>query len=366
MGPFESSKLCRQLTAGEIQTLQQTSRELQFKAGETIFCEGEKGNGIYIVKEGTVSISTPLSDGEKKILTRVEPSGVFGEMAVVDDFPRSASAVAENDVTVYFIPSEDLWRAMETMPKLSLCLFREVSGRLREFNKQYVEDVLQSERLALVGRFARSIIHDLKNPLNIIGLAAELAGMENAPLESRQRSKERIRKQVERITNMVNELLEFTRGSQSAFVAAAVDYSAFVPQVLDELTMEMSLKNIVIELESAPPEIIVNIDPARMMRVFHNLIHNAADVLPQGGKIFLRFRVSDGELITEIEDTGKGIPPEIVGKLFQAFVTHGKAHGTGLGLSICQKIVGDHKGRIYTRSEPQRGAIFVFHLPLPR
>jgi signal transduction histidine kinase len=296
----------------------------------------------------------------------VEPAGVFGEMAVVDDFPRSATAAAESNVAVYFIPSEALWKAMETIPKLSLCLFREVSGRLREFNRQYVDDVLQSERLALVGRFARSIIHDLKNPLNIIGLAAELAGMENATVESRKKSKERIRKQVQRITDMVNELLEFTRGSQNSIVAVAMDYGTFVQQTLEDLKTELNIKDIFIELESDPPSVQVQIDPPRLSRVFHNLLHNSADVMPQGGKIYMRFRQTDYEVITELEDTGKGIAPEIANKIFKAFVTFGKAHGTGLGLSICQKIIEDHKGKIYTRVEPGRGAIFVFHLPVTK
>ena len=68
---------------------------------------------------------------------------------------------------------------------------------------------------------------------------------------------------------------------------------------------------------------------------------------------------------TELQDTGKGIAPEIVDRLFQAFATHGKAHGTGLGLSICKKIVLDHHGRIYARNAEKGGAVFGFSLPIP-
>ncbi len=107
-------------------------------------------------------------------------------------------------------------------------------------------------------------------------------------------------------------------------------------------------------------------DPRRLRRVFYNLVHNATDVMPNGGKIFLRFNADEKEIVTEIEDTGPGIAPEIADKLFQPFATHGKSHGTGLGLSICKKIIEDHKGRIWTRSEPKRGAIFCFSLPLAK
>jgi signal transduction histidine kinase len=80
----------------------------------------------------------------------------------------------------------------------------------------------------------------------------------------------------------------------------------------------------------------------------------------------LRFTVSGEEVITELEDTGKGIPPQMLDHLFQAFATYGKSNGTGLGLSICKKIVQDHKGRIYARNLPGGGALFGFTLPLPK
>src|SRR5207244_5155342 len=102
----------------------------------------------------------------------------------------------------------------------------------------------------------------------------------------------------------------------------------------------------------------------RLLHVFFNLINNAIDVMPDGGKITLRFRCTDNEVLTEVEDSGPGIAPEIASRLFEPFATHGKAHGTGLGLSICKRIVEDHKGQIRARSEPQRGAVFSFTLPL--
>jgi signal transduction histidine kinase len=87
--------------------------------------------------------------------------------------------------------------------------------------------------------------------------------------------------------------------------------------------------------------------------------------MPKDGRIFLRLEARPTEIITEIQDTGPGIAPEIADKLFEAFTTFGKEHGTGLGLSICKKIIEDHQGRIWARNEPGRGAVFAFALPLP-
>ena len=88
--------------------------------------------------------------------------------------------------------------------------------------------------------------------------------------------------------------------------------------------------------------------------------------MPEGGKIVLRFVETPTEVVTEIEDSGPGIAPEMAGRLFEPFATHGKAHGTGLGLSICKRIVADHQGWISARSEPGHGAIFAFGLPRPK
>ena len=77
----------------------------------------------------------------------------------------------------------------------------------------------------------------------------------------------------------------------------------------------------------------------------------------------MRFRVTDSELITEIEDTGPGIAPEVVDKLFEAFVTFGKPRGTGLGLCISKRIVEEHDGKMSARNQPGGGAVFSFTLP---
>lgn len=364
MATLENCKLFSNLNSDELKSLQRVTREVNLATGEVIFKEGDDGNGIYVVKTGGVQISTVLGQGDRRAFSRVGPGDVFGEMAVLDNEPRSATASAEEDTTVYFVPRADLLQILEHSPRLAISFFRDISRRLREFNRQYIREVIQSERLALVGRFARSIVHDLKNPLNIIGIAAELAGMDTATPDSRQGAKNRIRKQVERISNMVNEILEFTRGSQTSFVMALTEYPTFVQQMVEEIRPEVELKSVSLEVENEPPAIKIALNPARLSRVFYNLMHNACDAMSDGGKIKLRFFADKEMVTTEIEDTGKGIAPEVIDRLFEAFATYGKAHGTGLGLSICKRIIEDHHGQISARNQPGGGAIFVFTLPI--
>lgn len=361
---LKTSKLFSGMLAAELQALEQTAQLKSCKAGRTIFQEGDPGNGLYIVVEGRVQITALVGHDQRRVLSTLGPGDFFGEMAVLDNQPRSASATAEVDTQVYFIDREDLLKILARSPGLVLGLVREFSLRMREFNHRYTQEVLQAERLTLVGRFARSIVHDFKNPLNIIGISAEMAAMDSATPEMRVAGKNRIRKQIDRLSNMINELLEFTRGSASTVVLARTDYADFIKQIVEEMQSEVAAKSVTIELENDPPPVALLVDPKRLTHVFYNIVHNACDVMPSGGKIKFRFRQDEKEVVTEIEDTGPGIAPEIAPRLFEAFATFGKAQGTGLGLSICRKIVEDHYGKISARSEPGRGAIFSFSLPI--
>ena len=249
---------------------------------------------------------------------------------------------------------------------LPLEFLKKISHRLREFDQLHLREIVQAERLAALGNFARSIVHDLKTPLTIISLSGEIGCALNATPEKRAQSQERIRKQVGRINDMVGDILEFTRERAGEKKFARENYAGFLKELLPELEAEMEPRSVRLELKNEPPPLTVLLDARRLRRVFFNLAHNATDVMPEGGRIFLRIFSDGKEIVTEIEDTGSGIAPEIAGQLFQPFVTHGKEQGTGLGLSICKKIVEDHGGKIWHRQQSGCGAIFCFSLPLAK
>lgn len=366
MVELETSKLFRGLAESELQTLRATAQLQAFSVGQTIFTEGDEGDGLYLVRSGLVLISALVHESERRILSRVEAGDFFGEMAMLDSGPRSATAVAELDTAVYFVPRPTILGLLESSPRLAVSLMREFSLRLREFNQQYIQEVLQAERLALVGRFARAIVHDFKNPLNVIGIASEIASLDTATPEMRQTAHNRIRKQIDHLSGMINELLEFTRGIRDAVVPAETDYRMFIERLTRDLKMEVEEYSVRFECGNEPPPVYVLMDPARMIHVFRNLINNAIDAMPDGGTVTLGFYVQESQLITQIADTGPGISEEIMPRLFEAFATHGKAHGTGLGLSICKRIIEDHQGSISGYNRPGGGAVFQFSLPIAR
>jgi signal transduction histidine kinase len=364
MAELESVGLFQGLTSGEWQNLRRIAQERQFAAGQEIFREGDPGDGVYVIRDGLVEIAHVVNSQPHRVFSRPGPGEIFGEMAVIEDLPRSATATAVKDARVYFIPRDEMLALLKCSPGLAFTVLQEISRRLRDFNQLHLREIIQAERLAVVGNFARSILHDLKNPLTVISLAAEALERPGISPERRAQSLGYIHMQVQHIKEMIGDILEFTQGASAKAAFSSVDYRQFVSKLLPELVADAGIKSVRIEPQNEPPAFQLRLEPRRLRRVFFNLLHNAEDAMPGGGRLLLRFRQDEKEVITEVEDTGPGLAPEIVDRLFQPFATHGKSHGSGLGLSICKKIVEDHGGRIGARSEPGHGAIFFFTLPI--
>ena len=366
MADLQSGELFHGLSPNQSKELLQIAIEKDFAGGAIIFQEGDPGDGLYVIREGLVEIVHQAGGMVSNVFSRLEPGAAFGEMAVIEDLPRSATAIAATTTRLYFIPREKMRSLLQQTPGLAFSFLQEISRRLRDSNQMHLREIVQAERLAVVGRFAQTIVHDLKNPLSIIGLSAEIFDMPGISPEIRAKATSRIKKQVERINDLVGDILIYTQGAQKTTGLKPGAYDVFLLELLVDLRAEAELKRARIEVQAKLPDVTIVFDPRRLGRVLFNLVHNATDVMLNGGKILLRVHTEGNEVITEVEDTGPGIAPEITDKLFQAFTTFGKAHGTGLGLSICKKIIEDHGGRIWMRSEPGHGAIFCFALPLAK
>jgi signal transduction histidine kinase len=357
------SKLFSGLPAGDLDKLGRLATEVAYRAGDCIFREGDPGDAVYVVKSGWVQISARSESGQRLMLSRILPAEIFGEMAMLDSQPRSATACVEEPSVVYCIPCRELLGLIEESPRLALAVMRAISLRLRDFNYRYVRSVLTTERMALIGRFASSIVHDLKSPLGSIVMAIELGSREKLDAESRQMCREVVLHQVDRIQNLVNDIIEFTRGTSTGARLTPTDYGVFVKSVVGELEPETKLNNVRLGFEPPAMPVKVALHAHRLSRVFHNLVHNAVEAMPHGGQILLRVQPVEGWVLTEIADNGPGLPGELMEKLFEPFATHGKATGTGLGLSICRKAVQEHGGEITARNQPGGGAVFSFTLP---
>lgn len=343
--------------------LKRKSRKLSFRKGQIIFREGDSSDALYVIEKGSVEISALIGARDRRVFTIFGPGDYFGEIAVIDSKPRSATATARESTVVSCVSRDKVWRTFEKTPRLLVTLIHGFSHRLREFDRLYLQELFQHERLALVGRFAQSIVHDFHSPLSNIGFAADLVSHRTATRNEKTTANAIIRRQVERMTGMIGEVLDFTRSSRSRVDLTMTNFPQFIKEMMDELEPECSRKSVVIEVKTPPPRIRFPLDRHRLPHVFSNLVRNAIDVMPRGGRIMLSFQLGDRDVTTKVEDTGPGISPDISPHLFEPFFTHGKSHGTGLGLSICKRIVEDHKGWISAGNRRGGGAVFTFSLP---
>ena len=229
------------------------------------------------------------------------------------------------------------------------------------------EQLQQREKLSSIGLLAAGVAHEVNTPLTGVSSYTQmLLGMlnENDPKHALL---QKVRTQAERATNIVNNLLNFSRtGSASEF--GEVD----VARVLDDTLqlLEPQLRRSQIELVRCyaqnAPEAYAN--AGKLQQVFTNLILNARDAIPDGGRITVSTGTADdGSLVAEISDTGIGIAPENVAKIYDPFyTTKGVGQGTGLGLAVSYGIVQEHAGRISVDSMPGRGTTFRITLPTAR
>lgn len=226
------------------------------------------------------------------------------------------------------------------------------------------EQLQQREKLSSIGLLAAGVAHEVNTPLTGVSSYTQmLLGMlnENDPKHALL---QKVRTQAERATNIVNNLLNFSRtGSATEFG------EIHVARVLDDTLqlLEPQLRRSQIEIvrryDNDAPEAYAN--AGKLQQVFTNLILNARDAIPDGGRIIVATGTAeDGSLIAEISDTGIGIAPENVAKIYDPFyTTKGVGQGTGLGLAVSYGIIQEHAGRISVDSEPGRGTTFRITLP---
>ena len=219
----------------------------------------------------------------------------------------------------------------------------------------------RGERLSSIGRLLSGVMHDLRTPMTVIsGYVQLMATTEDTKVRSDYAKL--VARQFDAIGAMQREILEFARGERTTFLRR-VYLTKFFGEVEEHVRRELEGTNIklVMELEDKG---VARFDEGKLLRVAHNLARNAIEAMVDRGSGTLTIRVArdEGDLVIAFADTGRGIPDEIRGRLFNSFVTAGKAGGTGLGLAIVKKIVEEHQGTITVDSGPN-GARFEIRLP---
>jgi two-component system NtrC family sensor kinase len=257
---------------------------------------------------------------------------------------------------------DDLHAAQEDLTQWGRTLERRVEERTREL-RDTQDQLIQSEKLASLGKMAAGVAHEINNPLTSILINAHLLLERCGDEEDVRENLTLIADETTRCAQIVKGLLDFARLTPSR--AAPTDINDVVERTIQLLEKQASVRNVRIEknLDRALPAI--DLDKSKIQQVFSNLAINAIEAMPEGGALVAATRLSrDGTHIEIVfTDTGVGIPKENIPKLFDPFFTT-KSFGTGLGLAVSYGIIRQRGGTILVRSEVGKGSVFTVRIPL--
>lgn len=358
-------------------------REERFAAGDAVFTEGDPADKLYIIREGTVEVWKDYAAAERDLLALHGPGHLFGEMALIDDLPRSATVIARGAVKALSIGRTDFHRIITENSSVALSVMRSVSAMVRTSNESFVETLrrrntelvranrelkrtqaklLRAERLSVMGRFSSLILHDIRNPISILRGFAELALLNPDDTATVKKNLSRILDEADRLNRIASELLDFSRGEIS-LTLSIVDLRDLVKKTLDTVADAFAARAIQprADVQFAGPVIL---DHDRMLRVLLNLADNSRKAMPRGGTFTVSVAREDSRLLIDVADTGEGMDEEVQKTLFEPFETHSKEGGTGLGTVIVKNIVEAHDGTLTFTSQKGKGTTFRISLPI--
>src|SRR5262245_30570081 len=233
----------------------------------------------------------------------------------------------------------------------------EVAGRLQ----QQQRELTRAEQLSTMGQLAAGVAHEVRNPLTSIKMLVEAGLRARHPRPLSEEDLRVIHREIDRLERTVQGFLDFARLPSSE--RAPCDLRGIIEQARELVRARARQQGVELMVNVPAGPVVAAVDRVQFGTVLVNLFLNALDAMPDGGRLEVTLAAlsSDGPIRLTVTDTGAGIPPELLDKLFLPFVTS-KPQGTGLGLSISARILEEHGGSITAANRP-RGACFTVTLP---
>lgn len=314
-------------------------------AARTIFGEAQVKSGASLGRSGLLDRVPGLGDAIDAVRKTGEPRALLAVRLLPG---------AETTVDVLVTPFGEALDGARA-ERAVLVVADDVTEALRT-----KERLLKSERLAAMGRMAAHVTHEVRNPLSSIGLNAELLADELHGKREAEELLRAIQREVDRLTSITEEYLRVARLPAPMLVAeSAGDLTLAATRFVDR---EMKSAGVTLETKIEPNLSPLLLDEAQIRQALLNLLRNAREAMPEGGRITVRVREDAGGVVIEVADEGTGIPPEGKERIFDLFFST-KEKGTGLGLTLTREIVVAHGGRLDVRDGVPKGTVFSIWLP---
>lgn len=364
---LRASQMFCGLGEAELKKIAQLAQEKGYEAGDVIFTEGVFLDHFYIITEGKVALEKMLSFGaqwqRKATIDVITPGQALGASALGERQMSTSSARCLVKTKVIAIEAQKLRLLLEADATLGM---RILHRAVDVFRGRFLH---ATDRLAHILAIAS---HDLKAPLGAAEsyLQVTLGGFAGELNEKQRnmllRSSERIRS----LLNLIDDILDISRIDAAEWKLEPTSLNKVVESCLENVRPQAQNKDIHLQTQLPAEDVVIPGAAGRLEQAITNLVSNAVKYTPPGGKVTLQMRSEDGTIRLEVMDTGIGIPPEDLPRIFDDFYrgSNVDSKGAGLGLSIARKIVEAHGGRIWAESpypeeESGKGSKFTVLFP---
>jgi signal transduction histidine kinase/FixJ family two-component response regulator len=372
------SCLFSSLSDDELHELGRLAATVPVSPDEVLFHEGEAGSSLFVVVSGTVRLSTTDENGRVQPTALLGAGQIFGEMAVLDGSPRSATAIATADARLARIENRDLDRLAAKFPDSRGRILREglrlVSARLRKSNASFWElaqNAMREKRELTQSRasFLSLVSHELRTPLTVIKSSAQLvlrsSGEKNADLAAK------IVAESDHLAILVDDLitLSLLRSGAVREQVSRFDAVELSERVVRRSNDAAHRRDVQLTLTPSMKSLWICGHASLIERAVHHLVDNAVKFSEPSTEVVVSIaRDDDGHTCLSVADQGEGIPADRLTNLLGSFVQaqeplNRHTEGLGIGLSLVDEIVRVHGGRLLVASTPGRGSKFTIALP---
>ena len=356
--------------------------EEHHSSGDILFQEGSAADRCYIVLEGRVEVWKDYTEAKPSLLGVHGPGHFFGELALLDELPRSATVVARENTRVLFLYREDFRNLIRDHSSIALSVMVSISFMLRSSNEVFLEDLkkrnieleaayreleevhadrLRNERLSTLGKFSSMILHDIRNPLSMLKGLLQLMILNIHDSEKLEVNIRNALAEVARLENLAAEFLDYSRGEIRLNLGVSTASWLF-KRVEESIRERFRSSGLSVAVDCRLEDALL-LDGERILRALLNVADNARKAMSPGGVLTLRAFPEGDANIFVLEDTGEGMSPEVLAHIFEPFYSSSKAGGTGLGMLIVKNVVEAHGGTVTVESEPGRGTRVRLSIP---